>query len=89
MGFMSRKRTLSTARIEGEKDLYYRYQNLSEMWKEYAELISHTDNIMKDKLYFEAMQKASDYKRGAIDTEEELLLKAKASSKNTDESDNL
>ena len=89
MGFLKRKRKLPTRRIQRGNNLYYRYQNLSEMFKEYAELLSNTDIVDKDKMVFDAMEQAAKYKRSAIVIDEELLLEEETELKNSDDADNL
>jgi hypothetical protein len=74
MGFLKRKRKHATLKIQRGNKLYYRYQNLSEMWKEYAELLSNTDLVEKEKLAAGAMETAAKYKRSAIVVDEELLM---------------
>jgi hypothetical protein len=88
MGFIKRKRKLPTRRIQRGNNLYYRYQNLSEMWKEYAELLSNTDLVGKEKLVSGAMEKAAKYKRSAIVIDEELLIEEERELKNSDEKSN-
>jgi hypothetical protein len=79
MGFLKRKRKLPTRRIQRKNNLYYHYQNLSEMWREYAELLSNTDLIGKEKTVTDAMEQAANYKRRAIAIDEDLLLEVKKS----------
>lgn len=88
MGLLKRKRKLPTRRIQRGNNLYYRYQNLSEMWKEYAELLSNTDLVGKEKMVTDAMEEAAKYKRSAISIDEELLLEEEKELKNSDDADN-
>lgn len=85
MGFLKRKRKrkLPTRRIQRGNNLYYRYQNLSEMWKEYAELLSNTDLIGKEKKFTDAIEQAANYKRRAIAIDEDLLLEEETELKNS------
>lgn len=73
--FVRKKKTIAIRGRHGRDDLYYRYQNLSEMWREYAELLLGGDKIGKERQIADAMNQAAHYKRSAISIEEELLLK--------------
>jgi hypothetical protein len=88
MGFLTRKRKLSTRRIPRRNNLYYRYENLSEMWREYAELLSNTDLVGKEKEVADAWGQSAMYKRNAIFIDEKLLLEEERQLKNSDDSDN-
>jgi len=51
-------------------DLYYRYRNLSELWNQYASLVSQSgDNSKREK----ALAKAAAYMHSAIAMEEKAL----------------
>lgn len=78
MGLFIRKKTRRIpTRIRRGNNLYYRYQNLSEMWKELGELLEQSCDQNKDVTAPHAFSQAAFYKREAIAVDEQLLAKEK------------